>query len=141
MERRTILLAGAITLGFGFATLSTVAATALSKAQQDVIDVRIAKLRTAEERSIASTWSNAKKVAEFICRPVAMSELKKWNRDADRVFLGSDDPGTLSLTADKLLTGSGQVRTANDWTEFTFNCELDPDTGKALSFTTSLSSQ
>jgi hypothetical protein len=141
MKRRTTLFAGAITLGFFFASFSTVAATALSKAQQDIVDTQIAKLQTSEERSIASEWSNAKKVAEFICRPLAMSELKKWSKDADRVFLSTDDPGTLSLTADKLLTGSGQVRTGNDWTEFTFKCELDPGTGKALSFKVGLSSQ
>jgi hypothetical protein len=109
----------------------------LSKAQQDVVTAQIEELRTSEDRAIASEWSDAKKVAEFISRPLALNELKKWNKEADRVFLGTDGPYTLDLTTNRLLTRSGQVRTGNDWTTFTFNCELDTGTGKALSFETS----
>jgi len=113
----------------------------LSKAQQDVVDAQIAKLRTSEERTIASEWSDAKKAAEFMCRPLALNEVKKWNKDADRVFLGTDDPDTLDLTTNRLLTGSGQVRTGYDWTPFTFDCVLDPESGKALSFEANFASQ
>ncbi|WP_309084971.1 DUF930 domain-containing protein [Chelativorans sp.] len=113
---------------------SAVAATLLSKAQQDVIAAQIAELRSNEEREMASSWSDAKKVAEFICRPLALQELRKWKKEADRVFLGTDDPSTLEMTSSQTLTGSGQVRVGSDWDDFTFTCRLDPDTGKALSF-------
>jgi hypothetical protein len=136
-----IVFGAALMFGFCFVGSSTFAATVLSKAQQDIVTAQIAELQTSDERAIASEWSDAKKVAEFICRSLAMTELKKWNKDADRVFLGTDDPDTLDLTTNRLLTGSGQVRTGNDWTTFTFNCELDTGTGKALSFETSLSSK
>ncbi|WP_353642263.1 DUF930 domain-containing protein [Mesorhizobium sp. WSM2239] len=136
-----VVFGGAVVLWLCFVGSATFAATVLSKAQQDVVAAQIAELQTSEERGMASEWSDAKKVAEFICRPLAMSEVKKWNKDADRVFLGTDDPDTLDLPTNRLLTGSGQVRTGNDWTTFTFNCELDAGTGKALSFETSLSSK
>jgi hypothetical protein len=102
------------------------------------VEAQIAMLRAPEERALASEWSDAKKVAEFICRPLATSELQKWNKEADRVFLGTDDPATLELTSNRQLTGSGEVRTGSDWTSFTFTCEVDPQSGKALSFETSL---
>lgn len=111
----------------------------LSQVQQNVIDAQIAALGTSEERALASEWSDAKGVAEFICRPLAMRELKAWNKDADRVFLGTDDPATLELTSDRELAGAGQVRTGNNWTDFSFTCTLDPQTGEAKSFQTNLS--
>ncbi len=141
MRTAKTVFGAAVVLGFCFMGSSTFAATVLSKAQQDAVTAQIEKLRTSEDRAIASGWSDAKKVAEFICRPLALNELEKWNGEADRVFLGTDDPDTLDLTTNRLLTGSGQVRTGSDWTTFTFNCKLDTGTGKALSFETSLSSK
>jgi len=131
----------AAVLGLCFVGPTALAAGLLSQAQQHVVDAQIAELRTSEDRALASEWSDAKKVAEFICRPLALSELKKWNKDADRVFLGTDDPNTLDLATNRLLTGSGQVRTGNDWTTFTFECELDADSGTALSFRANFTSQ
>jgi hypothetical protein len=121
-------------------TASAAAETILSPAQIAVVDAQIAKLGSPEERALASEWNDAKKVAECICRPLANSELQKWNKKADRVFLGTDDPSTLELTSSRRLTGSGEVRTGSDWTDFTFSCEVDPQTGAALSFETSLGS-
>jgi hypothetical protein len=114
------------------------AATILSAAEQEAVLAQISKLASPEERALASNWSDAKKAAEFICRPLATSELKNWDKDADRVFLGTDDPATLELADDRQLTGSGEVRTGSDWTSFTFTCELDPQSGRATSFRTNL---
>lgn len=135
------LMAGSIALGVSVASMSSFAATILSKAQQEVVDARIAELQTSEDRTVATEWSDAKKVAEIICSPLAARELKKWNEEADRVFLGTDDPATLQLSTNRLLTGSGQVRAGDTWTDFSFECELDPETGQARSFTTSISSR
>jgi len=134
-----MLFGGAIIFCLSLVGSSAFAASALSTAQQKLITGRIAKLPSSEEREMASGWTDAKKVAEFICRPLALRELKKWNKQADRVFLGTDDPSTLALKSNQQLSGSGQVRTGSDWTDFTFTCGLDAGTGKARSFKTSLS--
>jgi hypothetical protein len=116
------------------------AASHLSSAQVAVVAWQIAKLKYPQERSVASRWSDAKKAAEFICRPLAMRVLKRGFKGADRVFLGTDDPSTLHLLGNRRLTGSGQVRIGYDWQTFTFSCKLDPRTGEAVSFETTLAS-
>ncbi len=133
-------LGGIIVVAAGLMTSAAAAEAILSPAQIAEVETQIAELGSPEERALAAGWSEAKKVAEFICRPLAMSELKKWNKQVDRVFLGTDDPATLELTSNQLLKGSGEVRTGSDWTSFTFSCEVDPQSGKALSFETSLGS-
>lgn len=106
----------------------------LSPAQASVVASKIATLKYPQERALASGWSDAKKVAEFMCRPLAMKVLKRGYKGADRVFLGTDDPGTLNLVSNRSLAGSGQVRTSNGWQTFTFTCGVDPRTGRAVSF-------
>ena len=108
---------------------------ALSPAQNAKVARAIAALKSPEERSLASGWSNAKKVAEIICRPAALPALKKQLPEADRVFLGSEDPATLTLVSTRSLTGSGTVRTGSRWRDFTFTCALTPSSGKVAGFT------
>jgi hypothetical protein len=105
----------------------------LSPAQASVIAGAIAKLKYPQERSLASHWSDAKKVAEFICRPMATAVIER-RSNADRVFLGTDDPSTLHLVSDRQLEGSGQYRAGGDWHSFTFACALNPQNGTAISF-------
>lgn len=107
---------------------------ALSAAQTKAVSKAIAKLGRPEERALAASMSNAKKVAEVICRPAALRTLKRQIPGADRVFLGTNDPATLTLVSNKSLVGTGQVRSGANWTEFSFACQLDPRTGKARSF-------
>lgn len=95
---------------------------------------QIAQLKYPQERALASSWSDAKKAAEFFCRPAAIAVLKQRWKDADRVFLGDDKPQSLHLAADYQLTGYGQVRIATDWRTFDFTCTLDPRSGKAVRF-------
>jgi len=108
----------------------------LSPVQARRVAQDIGKLKHPEERALASGWSDAKKAAEFICRPLALATLRHRFKGADRVFLGTDDPDTLRLVSDRRLEGSGQVRVGSDWKLFRFVCALDPKTGKALSFRT-----
>ncbi|WP_312160285.1 hypothetical protein [Phenylobacterium sp.] len=108
---------------------------ALSRAQNAAIAKSIAALKTPEERHLAAGWNNAKKVAEVICRPAALPALKKQVPNADRVFLGSDDPTTLTLVSVRSLTGVGQVRSGSTWRDFTFTCALMPSSGKVAGFT------
>lgn len=114
--------------------ISAQAEPALSAAQSAAVAKSISALKHPEERQLASGWSNAKKVAEVICRPAALPALKKQVPSADRVFLGTDDPATLTLASNASLTGTGQVRAAAGWRDFTFTCKLDPKTGKAAGF-------
>jgi hypothetical protein len=110
-------------------------AARLSPSQAAVISGAIAKLKSPQERSLASAWTDAKKVAEFICRPQATTVLKR-RFNADRVFLGTDDPSTLELRSDAQLTGNGQYRAGSKWRTFAFSCVLDPRKGTATSFQT-----
>jgi hypothetical protein len=106
----------------------------LSAAETTVVNRQIATLKAAGDRHMATGWSNAKKVAELICRPAALSILKKQTPGVDRVFLGTDDPQTLTLESNSRLTGTGQFRTVQGWTDFTFTCDVNAETGKVTAF-------
>ncbi len=107
---------------------------ALSAAESAAVARQIATLHSSVDRSMAKGWSNAKKVAETICRPAAVAALKKQVPGTDRVFLGTDDPKTLTLESNAKLTGTGSARNPKGWQDFTFTCEVDPETGKVTSF-------
>jgi hypothetical protein len=107
---------------------------ALSPAESAAVTRQVATLHSSVDRSMANGWSNAKKVAELICRPAALPVLKKQIPGTDRVFLGTDDPRTLSLESNAKLTGTGSARNPKGWQDFTFTCELNPETGKVTSF-------
>jgi hypothetical protein len=107
---------------------------ALSAGEARVIDMKIESMRSESDRKVAREWSNAKKVAEVICRPRATAYWKKTAPGTDRVFLGTSDPSTLVLESARRLTGSGQYRTPNGWIDFNFTCELDPDRGRVSRF-------
>lgn len=106
----------------------------LSSSETTVISRQIATLKSSTDRDVATSWSNAKKVAELICRPGALPILKKQIKGADRVFLGTDASQTLILESSRRLTGSGQVRTPQGWQDFTFTCNLNPTTGTVIDF-------
>lgn len=132
---KTAAIALLITLG----TLANAAdrnEPALSTAQAAVVSKQIAALRSPADRGVAQGWSNAKKVAELICRPAALAVLKKQVKGADRVFLGTDAPLSLILKDNRELTGSGEVRAPQGWQDFTFTCSLNPTTGKVMAFQT-----
>ena len=109
---------------------------ALSAAQTAIVTTKIARLRGSVDRQVAEGWSNAKKVAELLCRPAALPILKRQTKGVDRVFLGTDAPETLTLESNRRLTGSGQYRTPLGWHDFTFTCDLNPETGKIAGFQT-----
>jgi len=112
----------------------------LSAAETAAVQRQIATLHSSVDRSVANEWSNSKKVAELLCRPAALPVLKKQIAGVDRVFLGTDDPKTLTLESNQRLKGSGSARAPQGWQDFTFTCQLDPETGKVLAFTAVLTS-
>jgi hypothetical protein len=113
----------------------------LSANQAAIVNHKIAMLKSSADRQVAKSWSNAKKVAELLCRPVALPILKKQAPGADKVFLGTEASSSLNLESNDRLLGSGQVRTPNGWQDFSFTCELNPNTGKVTSFKPVLSSK
>ena len=110
------------------------ASKVLSARQKQVIRNEFSKIVSPQERQMAMDWSDAKKVGETMCRPVALRYFKKQYGDADRVFLGNDQSDSLTLESNELLTGEGQVRTGGAWHYFTFSCHLNPRNGQAISF-------
>jgi hypothetical protein len=112
----------------------------LSPAQAAVVARQIKQLHYPQERAMASSWSDAKKAAEFLCRPVAITALRQRLKDADRVFLGDETADSLHLLSDGQLTGRGQVRTGDGWQTFDFSCALDSKSGKAVRFEPSFKS-
>lgn len=123
-----LLIAGSV------APIAAAQESDLTAAEQKVVAQQIATLKRSSDRHVAESWSNSKKVAELICRPAALPILKKQDKTIDRVFLGTSDPKTLTLESNQKLTGSGEYRTPQGWTDFTFTCEVNPDTGKATAF-------
>src|SRR5665213_3346125 len=103
---------------------------ALSKAEYSIVARQIATLKSPGERRMAAGWSDAKKMAEMICRPAALRALQKQNRAVDRVFLGTEDPTTLTLESSARLTGTGEYRTPQGWQNISFICEVNPVTAK-----------
>ncbi|HGG5185948.1 TPA: hypothetical protein ACLGU7_004836 [Salmonella enterica] len=69
-----------------------------------------------DRQSARNEWSEARRVAEFLCRPVALKEIQKRYPDADRVFLGSGHNDGLTLHSASHLTGCGQFRTGGGGT-------------------------
>jgi hypothetical protein len=62
---------------------------ALSAAEKANVGRQIAAMKGPVDRHIAEGWTNAKEVAEYLCRPLALPELKKQEKGADRLFLGT----------------------------------------------------
>ncbi|MBD1229483.1 hypothetical protein [Xenorhabdus griffiniae] len=83
--------------------------------------------------SMVESWSDAKKVAEFICRPFALPIIKKYYKDTDKIFLGIDSKESIRLKQPSELVGIGMYRTNDGWHDIRFSCKLDA-TGKARSF-------
>lgn len=110
----------------------------VSPAQQRVIEAGITGLRSPSDRAVARGWSRAKQVAEFICRPKALAAFDGKLKGVDRVFLGTDDPNSLSLIRSDKLVGTGQARYDGGWRTFSFACLMDPKTAKVTKFLISM---
>jgi hypothetical protein len=106
----------------------------LSSAQQQRIAHAVQSLKSPAERRLAMRWSDAKQVAEWLCRPAAYRQLQKAHPGVERVFLGLGGKHDLRLIGNRELTGVGEARTADGWKTFSFTCELDPQSGNVVKF-------
>jgi hypothetical protein len=96
-RRSTVGAIAALTFFVAMAHTANAGEPDLSAAETTVVNRQIATLKAPGDRRMASGWSNTKKVAELICRPAALSVLKKQTPGVDRVFLGTDDPEKLTF--------------------------------------------
>lgn len=74
------------------------------------------------------------------CEQAALTTIRRQSTHAvQQVSLGDEgNPQSLSLTADTLLTGTGQMRQDAFWHDFYFGCEVSADGGEALNFSYTL---
>ncbi|ECC9460408.1 hypothetical protein DRW78_16050, partial [Salmonella enterica subsp. salamae] len=88
----------------------------------------------ADRDYVNSRWTEAQRVAEFICRPLAQKEITRQHPGADKVILDQGKKDTQHLLSARFLIGNGEYRTGNTWTSFLFKCEISTQTGKAEKF-------
>ncbi len=80
------------------------------------------------DRKIIEGWTEAQRVAEFICRPAVQKEIRQQFPAADKTILDLGT-GNHHLESPSLLTGNGQFRTGIEWTHFNYRCELTENSG------------
>ncbi|HGG3697412.1 TPA: hypothetical protein ACJF0N_001409 [Salmonella enterica subsp. enterica serovar Java] len=107
----------------------------------DVVELReldrlIAAIPDEFSRQIVRKWSVATQIAEFQCRPVALPVISRYWREDDPVdqVIMLKGKGDLFLINNRYLSGRGQMRTVSGWHDFSYQCELDPLTGRISRF-------
>ncbi len=110
----------------------------LSPKQQHVIRNAFSRLDSGKGYKMAMEWRDAKKVSEAMCRPTALQYSRKQYPQTDRVFLGNRENDGLKLQGNKRLSGTGQFRKRTNWHYFTFECQQNPATDRAASFTANI---
>lgn len=104
--------------------------------QREYLNTQInQQLRSQSDRDYVSTyWTEAQRVAEFICRPLAQRFIEQAFTGVDKVILDQGPKNTQHLRSSTRLTGNGEYRTGNDWTPFHYECVISGQTGEALEF-------
>ncbi|MBS7405077.1 MAG: hypothetical protein KIG22_03980, partial [Oxalobacter sp.] len=69
----------------------------LSPRQQQAIRNAFSGLHSKAEQKMVMQMSDAQKVAETMCRPIALEYFRERYETADRVFLGTGGEGSLTL--------------------------------------------
>ncbi|POT56154.1 hypothetical protein C3432_19455 [Citrobacter amalonaticus] len=93
------------------------------------------ELRNLDDQNyVNSNWTEAQRVAEFICRPLAQKYVKSLFPKVDKVIMDQGKTNKQRLISSTRLTGNGQYRSGNSWTPFDYECQLSEKTGKALKF-------
>ena len=91
---------------------------------------------SAEEKKMIEAWEPARQLAEFFCQDLALTEIGKKFDGADRVFLELEEDNPPVFISDNRINGDGSVRYGVDasWSNFTYECEVDMETGQAKEF-------
>lgn len=75
-----------------------------------------------------------------VCKEAALVAIRQLSlQDVQQVHLGEvDNPHSLVLAADTLLTGTGHLRQDGFWHDFYFSCEVSLEGGEVLNFSYTL---
>ncbi|WP_182825883.1 hypothetical protein [Serratia sp. OS31] len=92
------------------------------------------QLKEQTDRNIVYSWTEAQRVAEFFCRPLAQTVIKKRLSTVDKVVLDQGNENEQRLISPTILEGNGQYRIGSDWTPFHFQCKISEKTGEAIEF-------
>ena len=92
------------------------------------------------EKAMLQKWSDGKLISEFFCQDHALQELSETYEGADRVFMSLSDDEPPTLITETRINGNGSVRYKDGWADFSYECEIDENSGKVTDFTFSESS-
>ena len=104
-----------------------------------IIEAKIGEIvstQSTEEKEMIAEWTPGKKLAEFFCQDLALTELGKIFEGADRVFLELEEDNPPAFISDNRIKGDGSVRYGVDasWSSFSYECQVDMETGQAMEF-------
>jgi hypothetical protein len=86
------------------------------------------------EKEMIAGWTPGKKLSEFFCQERALVELGKTYPGADRVFLSMSDDESPQFISENRIKGNGSVRHDAGWTDISYECEVDLQTGNPMEF-------
>ncbi len=111
--------------------------TAPSPAEQKLISRQVASIRDPHERNAVATQGTAWLMTTYLCQSAARRELVRLGSSSNRFFLQDDKPESERVINASLIQGRGQYQTKTnpfEWVTFTWECHLDPSTGKVRKF-------
>ncbi|ECH9262233.1 DUF930 domain-containing protein [Salmonella enterica subsp. enterica serovar Brandenburg] len=119
-----------------FFTLSIQAGVLTHKQQEALENVINKQVKNKNDRLfVLNEWSEAHRVAEFSCRPIALAKIRKKYPETDKVMLGRGHNQGITLHSSTRMTGEGQYRMGSTkWYLFNFECMLEPDSISVKSF-------
>lgn len=98
----------------------------MSHQQKIYLDTQIAThLHDPEQRNLVKQWPTAKQLVEFICKPVALSAVRKKYPDAEKIIFLTQEWDSHELSPKAAVTGTAQYRTGVDWHEIQYTCTLN----------------
>lgn len=92
------------------------------------------KAYSATEKTMLQQWSDGKLISEFFCQKHALQVLSKTYKGADRVFMSLSDDDPPTLITETRIKGNGSARYKDGWVDFTYECEIDKNSGKVTDF-------
>ncbi|WP_426472923.1 hypothetical protein [Escherichia marmotae] len=130
MSMKLFLISTLIPPVFSFASVLT---TQQRNHLEEIMSVQISNEQ--DRVTIKNDWTEVHQIAEFLCRPEALTVIQKQEPLADKVFLGDEKQDSLILHSPIRLTGNGQYRISESkWIPFFFRCDLSSVTGKVTRF-------
>lgn len=133
IAKRITLLLACLPSSFVFALGTDV--PHISPSQSIYLNQQIEKqLVVPDQRDIVKEWSVEKQIAEFICKPAALNEVRKTAAAAEKVIFLDDTDRAPQLLPNGVLIGVVQYREGVSWHKMEYTCRLQ-ENGHLRSFT------